>query len=104
MKNILSIPDNAITADMVGLNPSIPHSAGVNSLKEALENRVNKQILTSDLVKTAELVFCNNYFEFLKFFNKYQEQLQVQSLPLHIHVSICKPGWERRRLHSHMPY
>ena len=60
-----------VTADVVGLCPSIPHSAGLNSLKKALENRVNKQIPTSDLVKMAKFVLSNNYVEL----NKYQEQL-----------------------------
>ena len=66
IKNISSIPDDAmlVTADVVGLYPSIPHSAGLNSLKRALEKRVNKQIPTSDLVKMAEFVLTNNYFEF----------------------------------------
>ena len=38
IKNIRSIPDNAmlVTADVVGLYPSIPHSAGINSLKTEL--------------------------------------------------------------------
>ena len=37
IKNIRSIPDNAmlVTADVVGLYPSIPHSAGLNSLKKS---------------------------------------------------------------------
>ena len=66
IKNIHSIPDNAmlVTADVVGLYPSIPHSAGWNSLKKALEKQVNKQIPTSDLVKMEEFVLSNNYFEF----------------------------------------
>ena len=66
IKNISSIPDNAllVTADVVGLYPSIPHSAGLNSLKRAFEKRINKQIPTSDLVKMAEFVLTNNYFEF----------------------------------------
>ena len=55
---------------MVGLYPSIPHSAGINSLKKALENRVNKQILTGDLVKMAEFVLSNNYFEFSEVFQQ----------------------------------
>ena len=67
-KNMRSIPDNAmvVAADMVGLYPSIPHSAGLNSLKKAFENRVNKQIPKSDLVKMARFVLSNNYFEFSK--------------------------------------
>ena len=38
-KNICSKQDNTIlvTADVVGLYPSIPHSAGLNSLKNPLK-------------------------------------------------------------------
>ena len=53
-----------VTADVVGLYPNIPHSAGLKSLKKALENRVNKQIPTSDLVKMAKYVLSNSYFDF----------------------------------------
>ena len=63
MKNI---PDNAIlvTADVVGLYPSIPHEAGLRTLKEVLDRREEKTNSTEDLVKIAELVLKNNYFEF----------------------------------------
>ena len=66
IKNIHSIPDNAmlVTADVVGLYPGIPHSAGLNSLKKTLENIVNKQIPTSVLVKMTKFILSNNYFEF----------------------------------------
>ena len=65
-KKIWSIPDNAmlVTADVVGLHPSIPPSAGLNSLKKALESRVNKQIPTSESIKMTKFVISNNYFEF----------------------------------------
>ena len=44
------IPDNAIlvTADVVGLYPSIPHQVGLITLKEALEKRLSKKIPTGD--------------------------------------------------------
>ena len=65
-----------VTADMVGLYPSIPHSADLNCLKKALENRGKNQILTSDLVKMAKSVLTITILSFLKkLFNKYQEQL-----------------------------
>ena len=66
IRNIHSVLDNAmlVTADVVGLYPSIPHSAGLHSLKKALEKQFNKQIPTSDFVKMAKLVLSNNYFEF----------------------------------------
>ena len=53
-----------VTADVVGLCLSIPHSAGLNSLEKVLEKHFNKQIPTSDSVKMAKLVLSNNYFKF----------------------------------------
>ena len=47
-------------ADVVGLYPNIPHKA----LKEALDRRREKKISMEDLVKMAEFVVKNNYFEF----------------------------------------
>ena len=66
IKTIGSVPENAIlvTADEVGLYPSIPHQAGLKALKEALEKRDIKKIPTEDLVKMAEFVLNNNIFEF----------------------------------------
>ena len=48
IKTIGSVPENAIfvTADVVGLYPNIPHQAGLNALKEALEKRDIKNIPT----------------------------------------------------------
>ena len=63
MKNI---PDSAIlvTADAVGLYPSIPQEARLRALEEVLDRREEKMISTEDLVKMAEFVLKNNYFEF----------------------------------------
>ena len=60
------IPDNAIlvTADIVGLYPSIPHQTGLIALKEALDKRLLKKIPTDDLIKIAEFVLSNNFLEF----------------------------------------
>ena len=60
------IPQDSIlvTADVVGLYPSIPHNAGLKALKGALDCRQNKKIPTGILVKMAEFVLTNNYFEF----------------------------------------
>ena len=59
LKAIGSVPENAIlvTADVVGLYPSIPH-------QEALQKRDIKKIPTEDLVKMVEFVLNNNTFEF----------------------------------------
>ena len=48
----------------MGLYPSIPHEAGLNALKEALEKRTRKDIPTENLIKMAEFVLKNNFFEF----------------------------------------
>ena len=53
-----------VAADVVGLYPSIPHKAGLNALREALDYRENKYIPTDNLLKMAEFVLKNNYFEF----------------------------------------
>ena len=39
MKGIRNIPENAllVTADVVGLYPSIPHNAGLEALKTVLD-------------------------------------------------------------------
>ena len=64
IKNLTDIPESAIlvTADVVGLYPSIPHQAGLESLKKALDERENKFISTDNTVKMAGFVLKNNYF------------------------------------------
>ena len=66
IKHLKNILDNAIlgTADVVGLYPSIPYEAGLRALKEVLDRREEETISTEDLVKMAEFVLKNNYFEF----------------------------------------
>ena len=61
-----SIPEGSllVTADVVGLYPSIPHELGLEALKKALDNQEVKPIPTKDLVNMAEFVLKNNYFEF----------------------------------------
>ena len=49
---------------MVGLYPSIPREAGLQVLEEALEKRNHKQIPTDRLLKMAQFVPKNNFFEF----------------------------------------
>ena len=66
VKTLRCIPDNAllVTADVVGLYPSIPHQAGLTAFKEALDQTLLKKIPTDDLIKMAEFVLSNNFFEF----------------------------------------
>ena len=53
-----------MTADVVGLYPSIRHNPGLEILKNVLDCRQNKIIPTNILVKMAKIFLSNNYFEF----------------------------------------
>ena len=60
------IPQDSImvTADVVGLYPSIPHNAGLDGLKDTFDCSQNKKIPTDMLVQMEEFVLSNNYFNF----------------------------------------
>ena len=66
LKNLGKIPENAflVTADVVGLYPGIPHDEGLEVLKKQFNAFDNKSVPTEGLVKMAEFVLKNNYFEF----------------------------------------
>ena len=49
---------------MVGIYPSIPHQAGLEALREALNKRKTHKVPTNKLIKMAEFVLKNNYFQF----------------------------------------
>ena len=53
-----------VTAVVVGLYPSVPHQAGLEALREALDKRKKHKVPTGKLVKIAEFVLKNNYFQF----------------------------------------
>ena len=59
IKHLKIVPNNAlfVNPDIVGLNPSIPHEAGLRALKEVLDRRKDKDLYwRSFLVKMAEFV------------------------------------------------
>ena len=66
LKNLGNIPSNAIliTADVVGLYPSIPHDAGLQTLYEKLEAKADEKFPSADLVEMTEFILKNNIFEF----------------------------------------
>ena len=66
IKNLSTITDNFIlvTEDAVVLYPSIPHEAGLQTLRETLDKQNEEGISIEDLVKMAEFVLKNNYSEF----------------------------------------
>ena len=53
-----------VTADIVGLYPSIPHEAGLSTLREALDKRTCKEIPTENRIKMVKFVLKNTFFEF----------------------------------------
>ena len=53
-----------MTADVVGLYSSIPHSEGLDILKKQYENYPNKKVSTEDIVKMADFVLKDNLLEF----------------------------------------
>ena len=66
MKRIGKVPEGSflVTADVVGLYPSIPHKERILALKCKLEEQTSSKVPTNDLVKLAEFVLKNNFFEF----------------------------------------
>ena len=60
------VPKGAIlvTADVVGLYPSVPHSEGLEIFKKQSENVPNKKVSTEDIIKMADFVLKKNFFEF----------------------------------------
>ena len=67
IRNLKDIPNDTllVTADVVGLCPSISIESALQAFKEVLEQRKDKKILTNDLVKMAAFVPKNNYFDIL---------------------------------------
>ena len=102
IKNLQNIPESAIliTADVVGLYPSIPHEAGLNVLKKALDNRENDIIPADNLIKMTLFVLKNNYFEF---YGEAKNQLLgtvIRTKFTRIHVSIYMNKLESNFLKS----
>ena len=91
LKNLKKVLDNAIlvTAEVVGLYPSIPHNGGLEVLKKQLDNVYEISIPTEDLIKMIEFVLKNNYF---KFNSNLKHQISgkplVQNFPHHMLVHI----------------
>ena len=65
LRDLPPLPENALlcSIDVVGLYPSIPHGAGLQAMKKALEGREDKSVSTETLLSLAELVLKNNFFE-----------------------------------------
>ena len=66
MKRVERIPKGAIlvTADVVGLYPSIPHDGGLEILRKQYDKFRDKMVPTDDIIKMADFVLKYNLFEF----------------------------------------
>ena len=53
-----------MTADVVGLYPSIAHKAGLKTLKSPLGEKEHKHIPTEKLINRVKFVLKNNFFKF----------------------------------------
>ena len=65
IKRIGSVPEKAllVTADVVGLYPSVTHKMGLGAIKQALDKREQKKIPTEAPLNMAEFVLKKNFFE-----------------------------------------
>ena len=53
-----------LATDVVSLYPSITLDVGLEALRRVLDDGVNKKNGTEDLIKMAEFILKNNYFQF----------------------------------------
>ena len=66
LKSVEGIPKGAIlvTADVVGLYPSIPYDGGLEILRKQYDKFKDKMVPTEDIIKMADFVLKNNLSEF----------------------------------------
>ena len=85
VKHLGQIPDEAIlvTADVGGLYPSIPHKAGIETLRRRLNERETCEIPPDDMVQMAEFVLKNN---FLSSMGRLKDKNQVQQVVPNLHL------------------
>ena len=70
IKSLHRIPEDEflVTADVVGLYPSISHDAGLKAIYRKLEKRSNKKVWSADLVDMTK-------FDFFEFDSKVKLQI-----------------------------
>ena len=67
-----------VTANVFGLYPSMPQKEQISALKDKLQEQTFTSILTNDLIKLAEFVLKNIFFELNK---KVKQQIYPQISP-----------------------
>ena len=82
LKTVGEIPKILVTADMVGLYPSIPHDGGLEVLRKQYDKLKDKIVPIEDIIKKADFVLKNNLFEFdSKFYQQILARLLGLNLP-----------------------
>ena len=77
-----------MTADVVGLYPSIPHTEGPEGLCKQYDKFLHKKLPTED-IKMAEFVLKTFFLSLIpSFSNKYLELILVQNSPLPLYARI----------------
>ena len=66
LKEVDEIPKGAlfVTADVIGLYPSIPHDGGLEALQKQYDKFKDKMVPTEDIIRLVDFVFKNNLFEY----------------------------------------
>ena len=66
LKDLGEVPEGAIlvTADVIGLYHSIPHTEGVEVLRKQYDKFLHKKAPTEDIIKMSDFALKNNFFEF----------------------------------------
>ena len=64
LKDLGEIPEGAIlvTADVVGLYPSIPHTEGLEVLRKQYDKFLHKKVPTEDIIKNGRLSIKKQFF------------------------------------------
>ena len=95
-RQLQNIPEgvNLVTADVVGLYPTITHEVGLNALRVALDSREYEPLNTEDLIKMAEFV--------LNLMGKSNNKYQKQPLTINLHQQIPVSSWMMYSLFGYM--
>ena len=84
---------------------SIPHKAGLKTLKRRLNERETSEISTEDIVQMAEFVLKNNYFEFNREVKKKSGTASGTTFaPPHIYIFIDEVETEFLRNQELQPF
>ena len=92
VKHLGQIPDGAIhvTADVVGLYPSIPHKVGLETLRGRLNERETSELPTEDIVQMSKFFRKRN---FLSSMGRLKDKNLAQQLVPDLHLLTLAFSW-----------